>query len=67
MLWIPRTLDSYILECYNQCVFYIQKETTSGKLVLGYADDDDSNYATNPLVVNRWFCGIKFTKKSSTS
>lgn len=66
LLWIPRTLDSYILECY-QCIFYIQKEITSGELVLGYADDDVSSYATNPLVINHWFCGITFTKKSSTS
>lgn len=60
LLWIPRTLDSYIRECY-QCIFYIQKEITSGELVLGYADDDVLSYATNLLVINPWFCGITFT------
>lgn len=59
----PRTLDSYILECY-QCIFYIQEERTSGELVLGYAAADVSSYATNLLVINHWFCGITFTKKS---
>jgi len=62
LLWVPRTLDSDILEYY----YPLQKSIISG--VDGFVyDDDDSNYAMNLWKINHWFCGINYTKKSTTN